>query len=151
MHFNQRLFVALVANFVRFSQKVVNKQIGLFIAVLIGLFICSATAYAQQERIFAKAYNQEVIFCEYVASESGDNPDYIGAVIRNESFDLDAFLSSQEEYQQLSNLASGTPLEIDMVFLQYYDESGGEMRSTAGLTRFKTLGSPKPQGCRVRK
>jgi hypothetical protein len=57
-------------------------------------------------------------------------------------------VQTQEEYDQLANLAIGTPIKYDFSVINYYNESGGERETYVFIVKLHSFDSPNATLCR---
>jgi hypothetical protein len=87
---------------------------------------------------------QGAYFCEYVESESGDNPPYAVVTTGTRKSVIDARLATTKDYRNLSRLKPGTAITFDLNVTYGYDESGGGMQATSFMTAFAL--NPEDEG-----
>ncbi|MDR1052247.1 MAG: hypothetical protein LBP95_14545 [Deltaproteobacteria bacterium] len=64
------------------------------------------------------------IFCGYIPSESGYNPDTVDIIVDKNTFMLFINIQTQDEFNQITELSIGTPITYGFSVVKDYDPDG---------------------------
>jgi hypothetical protein len=121
-----------------------------FIFTLSALFlvcVCSGALLADEYRILYGASDLTGYFCSFEPSESGDNPDAISVTNTKGRFYLFGKLS-EAEWNLVTTMEAGTPINYDIEVINAYNEAGGEYETLVYVSKIIKMGDPQPGSCK---
>ncbi|MDR2141925.1 MAG: hypothetical protein LBR11_09095 [Deltaproteobacteria bacterium] len=124
-----------------------------FLTLLAGVvfsLVAIAPARALDMEIKDRVSGLTGALCQYSYSENGDFPNNVAILVGEELRSFEAIMDDPGEFNDLNDMAVGTPVEFDVVYREYYDEPGGETVKKPGITKIQATGPPEPQVCQGR-